>query len=265
MKKTFLSALLVAALLSGCSEVTIIDSPAGFSKIQNQTLANFEARHARLGIGKGAPADLLSEAGDTPIDIPTQRTRKFISSDPVFHYTRFALSEVRHTGENLKVVVPGTNYLTIRSKRYDLAQFHFHRGSEHSLSGRFGAMEVHLVHLSQEGDIAVVGALLQPGRENAAMGTLLEVAPESEGSVSSARLFHAGQLLPNPATPYYMYSGSLTTAPFTTGLTWIVYKLPVTISREQLHRYEHLFKEENVREQFPVGNRVVYECTGSVR
>ncbi|MEY4930709.1 MAG: hypothetical protein RI909_1433 [Bacteroidota bacterium] len=262
------SVLILCAVLCFSYSCTELDStstqPKSFLNISQQNaLSHFELSHAVI---KGSPADLQEVYGDTPIDIPANQTRKFVSVDPVFHYEDFTLSEVKNTEENLKIVSKGTNYITIRGKRYDLAQFHFHRGSEHSIAGTFGAMEVHLVHIAPEGGaIAVIGVLLHVGKANETFGTLFELSPEEPGTISSEEEFNTSHLLPNTATPYYNYSGSLTTSPFTPGLTWIVYKLPLTISEKQLEHYESIYEEENVREQYPVGDRIIYERTGRAR
>jgi carbonic anhydrase len=265
MKSSFFFLCSLLTVSYSCTELdSTATQPKSFLNItQQNTLSQFELSHAAV---KGSPADLQEVYGDTPIDIPANKTRKFVSVDPVFHYENFTLSEVKNTEENLKIVAKGTNYITIRGKRYDLAQFHFHRGSEHSIAGTFGAMEVHLVHIAPEGgEIAVIGVLLQLGKANETFGKLFELSPEEAGTISSEEEFNASALLPNTATPYYNYSGSLTTSPFTTGLTWIVYKLPLTISEEQLEHYESIYEEENVREQYPVGDRIIYERTGNGR
>lgn len=263
MKSTrLLSFAFVLIFISySCTEMDSALAPVSqLSNAQKNSLAQFESSHAII---KGSPSDLQELYGDTPIDIPVRATKKFISMDPVFHYEDFTLSEVKNTEENLKIVAKGTNYITIKGKRYDLAQFHFHRGSEHSIAGTYGAMEVHLVHIAPEGgNIAVIGVLLQVGKASETFGTLFELSPEEPGTISTEEEFNASALLPNAATPYYNYSGSLTTPPFSTGLTWIVYKLPLTISAEQLEHYESIYEELNVREQYPVGDRIIYERTG---
>jgi carbonic anhydrase len=56
-------------------------------------------------------------------------------------------------------------------------QFHFHSPSEHTINGKHYAMEVHLVHKNDEGQLAVVGALMLPGKSRALLQTLFEQFP----------------------------------------------------------------------------------------
>ncbi|KAK9510093.1 hypothetical protein O3M35_004950 [Rhynocoris fuscipes] len=62
---------------------------------------------------------------------------------------------------------------------------------------------------------------------------------------------------------YYTYSGSTTTPPFPTSVTWIVLRQPIFISHEQLDRLRLLLGpegiiRENWREVQPIAGRFVY-------
>ena len=63
----------------------------------------------------------------------------------------------------------GRAVIRIGGKRYELLQFHFHSPSEHNVAGRQAAMEVHFVHQSADGELAVVGAMIEVGEENMAL------------------------------------------------------------------------------------------------
>ena len=257
-------------LAMACSENELSKSAKNpaftLNAVQQRALAVYDEQHIMKNTAGrvilGNPADLQSQLGDTPIDIPANKTQKFVSIDPQFHYEDFQLSRVLNTGENLKVVVSGTNYITIGGTRYDLAQFHFHRGSEHAIAGRFAAMEVHLVHISGGGNIAVIGVMLEEGAENEVLHDLFSHSPSEPGENSVDEMFNASSLLPNINTPYYHYSGSLTTPPFTKGLTWIVYKLSKSVAADELEQYEAIYEELNARPLQSIDGRVIYERTG---
>ena len=51
---------------------------------------------------------------------------------------------------------------------YQLKQFHFHSQSEHTIDGAAYPLELHLVHSTPEGNLAVVGVMIEAGEENAA-------------------------------------------------------------------------------------------------
>lgn len=229
--------------------------------VAQAALARFDVEHNR--IMRGNP-ELHGLPGDSPIDIRIQETRKFQSSDPVIRYTPFPLARVKHTGDNLKVYTSGDSHITIGGKRYDLAQFHFHRTSEHAIQGKRAPMEVHLVHVASDGAIAVIGSMIERGPASQALQAVWNVAPRSPSEVSSSATFDPGQLLPRPDTPYFTYSGSLTTPPFTTGLTWIVQRQPIRLSAAQLRAYADIFAQDDARPLQPLGGRVVYERVGGM-
>jgi carbonic anhydrase len=208
--------------------------------------------------------------GQTPIDIPKE-TKKFESKDPEIKYESFSLNEnniINNHGENLKINVSGENYITIRGKRYDLAQFHFHRDSEHAIKGKKSAMELHFVHVAQDGKIAVLGVMLQETRrENEKLEILFKNTPLSPGQyVSIAAKMNPADLLPKTSGRYYSYNGSLTTpnldnTPNPDGLNWILFDSPIHLSTEQLQHYTEIFEEKNARILQPIGGRTIWMNT----
>lgn len=269
MKKT-LVLFIAIGLLYGCSKENAVvvepilpQTPKQLSSKAEMALLEFDLSHSSRR--SGFP-NLGNLSGQTPIDIPKE-TRKFESKDPVIHYESFSLNEnniINNHGEYLKVHVTGENYITIRGKRYDLDQFHFHRDSEHALRGNKSSMEVHLVHVSTDGKIAVMGVFIQATRrENEKLELLFENSPLNEGTKSVAKRFNPYDLLPKTAGRYYSYNGSLTTpnldfTPNPDGLSWIVFDSPIHISSNQLEEYAAIYKEKNARVLQPLGGRPVW-------
>jgi carbonic anhydrase len=226
-------------------------------------LLNFDLSHSSKKSGFPNLGDL---SGQTPIDIPKE-TKKFESKDPVIHYNSFSLNEENienSHGEYLKVNVTGENYITIRGKRYNLAQFHFHRDSEHALRGNKSAMEVHFVNVSNDGKIAVLGVFIQvTRRENEKLALLFENSPSTDGTNSIPKFFNPLDLLPKTSGKYYSYNGSLTTpnldfTPNPDGLSWIVFDSPIHITNDQVVEYAEIYEEKNVRVLQPLGGRPVW-------
>jgi carbonic anhydrase len=269
MKKIAVLALSLAFLFS-CSkdsntttETPVIPPSNTISTKAELALLNFDLSHTSKKSGFPNLGDL---SGQTPIDIPKE-TKNFESKDPVIHYERFSLNNnniENHKGEYLKVFVTGENYITIRGKRYDLAQFHFHRNSEHALRGKKSAMELHLVHVSTDGKIAVLGMFIQETRrENEKLSILINNSPLVPNGLESIPYnYHPFDLLPKTSGKYYTYNGSLTTpnldfAPNRDGLSWIVFDSPIHISTNQLTKYAEIY-EENVRVLQPLAGRTVW-------
>ena len=65
-----------------------------------------------------------------------------------------------------------------------MAQFHFHSPSEHTVAGKHTDMEAHLVHRDAAGTLAVIGVLLQKGRELRGLKTVWSNLPQSESEKS---------------------------------------------------------------------------------
>jgi carbonic anhydrase len=250
---------------SNTSNKTLVIPPSKtISTKAELALLNFDMSHSARKTGFPSFGDLN---GQTPIDIPKE-TKKFESKDPVIHYESFSLNEdniENHHGEYLKIFTSGENYITIRGKRYDLAQFHFHRDSEHALRGNKSAMELHLVHVSTDGKIAVIGVFIQETRrENEKLKVLFENSPlVANGLNSIPKRYNPFDLLPRTSGKYFSYSGSLTTpnldfTPNPDGLNWIVFESPIHLSTQQLHEYAEIYEEKNARVLQPLGGRQVW-------
>lgn len=141
---------------------------------------------------------------------------------------------VRHNGHTLRIDLPAGDTLRLEGRAFTLRQVHFHAPSEHRLGGRSYPLEAHLVHVDQEGELAVVGVLFEPGAPNPALTALGESLPATAGaSQPLAEPLPLMALLPD-ALDHYRYSGSLTTPPCSEGVRWMVLRMPVTASPAQL-------------------------------
>lgn len=120
-------------------------------------------------------------------------------------------------------------------------------------------MVVHLVHKSDDGQLAVVAVLLERGNENPFIQTLWNNLPlEKNMSVQPpTATIDPASLLP-VSRNYYTYMGSLTTPPCTEGVLWLVMKQPVPVSQEQIQIFSRLYKN-NVRPIQPAAGRLIKE------
>ena len=153
----------------------------------------------------------------------------------------------------------GENSINLTGKTYELVQFHFHRPSEEKVNGQRFDMVVHLVHKSDEGQLAVVAILLERGSENLFIQTLWNNLPlEKNVAVQPpATQIDLASLLP-PTRSYYTYMGSLTTPPCSEGVLWLVMKQPVQVSQDQINIFSRLYKN-NARPIQPAAGRVIKE------
>jgi len=152
------------------------------------------------------------------------------------------------------------NTITIKDKEtgvdkdYTLLQFHFHANSEHTVDQTTYPAEVHFVHLSQDGKLAVIGVFF-----DAAMADRSDLDTEANDLLANilknATIYNAKAGFPSPnsfskfgsdltgkgksmtvnpkhfmkaaaggAQQVWTYDGSLTTPPCSEGLAWHVFK-----------------------------------------
>ncbi|KAG2262511.1 hypothetical protein Bca52824_069590 [Brassica carinata] len=132
------------------------------------------------------------------------------------------------------------------------------------------AMELHMVHKSEEGHLAVIGVLFREGAPDAfisrIMGKINSIANIQDGEAT------IGELHPKDfgwdLRKFYEYSGSLTTPPCTEDVIWTIINKVGTVSREQIKVLVDARRggyEENARPAQPLNNRVVYLNEQSTR
>ena len=153
---------------------------------------------------------------------------------------------------------PGSS-LSVDGKSFELKQFHFHAPSEHTVGGKSYPMEVHFVHADAQGNLAVVGVLVEDGAANRLLGLLGAHAPARAGDkVQQSPPIDATDLLPADRD-YYRYSGSLTTPPCSEGVRWLVLKAPIDAAPAEIAAIAKAIGHPNNRPVMPVGARPVLE------
>jgi carbonic anhydrase len=147
----------------------------------------------------------------------------------------------------------------VTGKSYELIQFHFHKPSEEKVNGKNFDMVAHLVHKSDDGQLAVVAVLMERGSENPFIQTLWNNMPLEKNAAVEPPDVAINPLSFLPTTRnYYTYMGSLTTPPCSEGVLWLVMKQPVQISPEQLAIFSRLYRN-NARPIQPAAGRLIKE------
>ncbi|WP_153130057.1 carbonic anhydrase [Dechloromonas hortensis] len=191
----------------------------------------------------------------SPIDI---KDGIKVDLEPIKFNYRPSTFRIVDNGHTVQVAV-GDSSISLTGKTYELVQFHFHRPSEEKINGQRFDMVVHLVHKSDEGQLAVVAVLLERGNENPFIQTLWNNLPlEKNLEVSPpGPIIDPMTLLP-ASRNYYTYMGSLTTPPCSEGVLWLVMKQPVQVSPDQINIFSRLYKN-NARPIQPVAGRLIKE------
>lgn len=167
-------------------------------------------------------------------------------------------ADVINNGHTIQVNDAEGDTLRIGEQQFQLLQYHFHSPSEHTVGGKQYPMEMHLVHKSADGKLAVVGVLIEEGKPNAAFDLIWSNLPKTEdlehhlGNVKG----DIGSLLPGDRTAY-RYDGSLTTPPCSEGVKWIVMTTPVLLSSQQIEAFRAIIKDNNRPIQALNGRSVV--------
>jgi carbonic anhydrase len=125
----------------------------------------------------------------------------------------------------------------------DLAQFHLHAPSEHTIDGMHYDAEIHFVHTIGGNPAAVIGVMLQASHDapdNAFLEQFWDKFDNKEHTLE-VDINPYEDFLPKNAegkmSNYYSYSGSLTTPPCSMTADWHLLKEPVMISYRQLDMY----------------------------
>jgi len=194
--------------------------------------AKLTTDYKTCGIGKNqSPINLINTADDEHKAIGVDLT------DITFKYASTALN-IENNGHTVEVVYNKGSSISLRGKTYNLLQFHFHTPSEHTINGQNVPMEMHLVHKSEDGALAVVGVLITAGAENAAFKDVVDHIPAEKKEVETIanKTVDANKLLPSEILEY-RYSGSLTTPPCSEGVQWLVLKKSVEMSQAQIDAF----------------------------
>lgn len=172
-----------------------------------------------------------------------------------FNYKTSKL-DIVNNGHTIQVNYDSGSSIVVNEKRFDLLQFHFHGPSEHTVDGEFARMEMHLVHKSNEGALAVVGVMINEGRHNSSFDNAWNNLPLNSGDHKDVGVvMKALELLPK-SKKYTTYSGSLTTPPCSEGVTWLLLNEPIAMSEKQIAAFAKIV-EHNNRPVQPVNNRVL--------
>lgn len=166
-----------------------------------------------------------------------------------------------NNGHTVMTTYDVKNYIEIDGKRYDLVQFHFHYLSEHLVNGTQYPMELHLVHRSSDGDLAVLGVFIEEGKKNKALKKAWKKFPDEEGETySKTTAVKLVYLLPDNTKSYYSYDGSLTTPPCSEGVKWTVFTEPVTLSSKQIESFKSAYSN-NFRPAQSINECTIYFVT----
>ncbi|KAL2465980.1 Alpha carbonic anhydrase 4 [Abeliophyllum distichum] len=150
--------------------------------------------------------------------------------------------------------------IKINGTKYKLKQCHWHSPSEHTVNGASYDMELHMVHNSPRGEIAVIAILYKFGHPDTFISKFLHLVKTVDHRGLDLGVVNPWEIKFG-SRKYYRYLGSLTVPPCTQGVIWTVLKKVRTVSREQaraLRDAVHDGFEDNARPVQQWDGRTVY-------
>ncbi|POM69365.1 Carbonic anhydrase [Phytophthora palmivora] len=169
------------------------------------------------------------------------------------------------------VAEAGSCAVSANNASYNMAQFHLHAPSEHTLNGEHFDGEVHFVHSNTDGSsLLVVGVFFKAvdgGETDPWVASVLDALDmvNMNSSVGISTTSYA-DIVNDAADAHgvFNYPGSLTTPPCSEIVDWWVVKEPVKLSTADLERLQSQLKElpitddgKNARPVHPLNGRVV--------
>lgn len=237
--------------------IALLIAATAAAAAQHDTPWDYVGKYGPVNWGKLDPAYRACSNGkeQSPIDIRGAHLDKTLP--PIeFHYLAGPVS-IENTGHTIKITPSPGSYIVAGGVRYDLVQFHFHHPAEEAIKGKLDDMDIHLVHQSADGKLAVIAVRLREdaGDANATLATLWAQMPTQLGQKNSIPMVNPGGLLPADRG-YWTYTGSLTAPPCTEGVHWFVFEQVLAVSREQLKQFSQLYKQNSRSLQDPHGRRI---------
>ncbi|MED3468933.1 carbonic anhydrase family protein [Bacillus thuringiensis] len=194
------------------------------------------------------------ESGDaqSPINIDTSKIVPMQDAGDIQLDYNTTVQDEEDNGHTIQVDDTGT--AQINGRTFAFTQFHFHAPSEHTINGKHYPVEVHFVHKSQDGRLAVIGVLFQEGKENKGFQDVLDHVKAGQKN-TEVGILDITSMIPVHKS-YYHYLGSLTTPPLSENVEWYVMKEVVEASPEQIKAFQTLYSGTNRKVQ-PLHQRVV--------
>ncbi len=190
----------------------------------------------------------------SPINI-TEATKSLmpLNFKQSFHAENFTVKNNGHTVV-FNATNPAKNKISVHGKVFELLQFHFHAPSEHTIMNHNYPLEIHFVHKSKDGQLAVVGVLYKAGADNAQLAKVADKLVK-QGQTATLSGFNVNSIMPK-SKQTLAYNGSLTTPPCSEKVQWLLQKTPVTASKGELMKFINMYKGNN-RPVQPVNGRTV--------
>lgn len=219
---------------------------------------SYEGKNGPDQWAKISPNNALCMSGknQSPIDISitadaSLKVLKGIQKMPI--------KEVLLTDNAMQANVKEGNMILLDDVAYQMKNIQFHLPSEHLVKGKGFPIESHLVHADSKGNIMIMAVFYKEGKVNTSLDKLLKQLPKAlDTPALMQEKLKASEFIPDNHD-YYRVTGSLTRPPCAEGVRWVIYKTPLTASKEQIAMLEQALKQPNNRPVQALNGRIVVE------
>jgi len=156
-----------------------------------------------------------------------------------------------------------------KGKVYALVQFHFHTMSEDTLDFQPLPLQLHMVHLAEDGSVAVVGVLIDTSsthkfHENRFLRSVFETGFNASRMVNAPwwAKFNPYRGLLHKDAAFWHYQGSFTTPPCTMGVDFLVMQTPVQTSASHVASYRDHLMRSGKCSSYGLNNRPIQPVNG---
>ncbi len=256
-------------LVLACSSVALTaceTTQASHTQANSHSTVKAKGHKAHWGYGEDgavAPAQWGDMKGNavcktgreqSPINI-TEATKSLVplNLQKSYQAENFTVKNNGHTVV-FNATSPAKNKINVYGEVFQLLQFHYHAPSEHTIMNHHYPLEIHFVHKSKDGQLAVVGVLYKAGADNAQLAKVADKLVKKGQSATLAN-FNVNSIMPQD-NKTLSYNGSLTTPPCSEKVQWLLQKTPVTASKGELTKFINTYKGNN-RPVQPINGRTV--------
>lgn len=262
-----LTTLALAAVLFGCSSPQNAANNASPTESASETAAvpahwTYEGEEGPSNWAELDPTYVTCADGSaqSPIDIVDPTPTDLLNI--AFNY-KAGEAGVFNNGHTVEAepLTEGENYIELDGVKYPFLQFHFHAPSEHKVNGVAYPLEIHFVHKTEDGKIAVVGLLVERGAMNPKWQSFVEdISVATENAEDTTLELDWASLLPSDLTTI-RYDGSLTTPGCTEGVKWNVLSNPINMSASQIQAFSAAYPNNSRPVQDLNGRKVKIDST----
>jgi len=199
------------------------------------------------------PACVQNGTGQSPINVVrTSLTQDLTTAvDIPGTYNTVSGLKIKNAGGQTAKVEGAFGTTTFNNKVYTMLQFHTHQPAEHTFDGYKHDMELHFVH--QQGtnsDYLVLTVFFNIGAESQFLKDInycgTPTTADATAAISKSINVWDALSKANNSGEYITYAGGFTTPPCTEGVTFVMFREYLTMSKAQWDCYATTFANQGV-------------------